>query len=112
MKIGVRTHCSPGVGQMAANARNAASAAFASFAGKLNSRAIAVVAKPKSESGLSLCSMAAGLQRTRSWSMLKLWMIEIVLCIPNVRFVQSMNFLLRGLVEMSARSRITLYKSG
>ena len=30
--------------------------------------------------------------------MLKLWMIEIVLCMPNVRFIQSMNFLLRGLV--------------
>ena len=67
MQISVRTHCSPGAGQMAANARNViASAAFASFAGKLNSRAIAVVAKPKSGSGLSLCSMAAGLRRTRS----------------------------------------------
>ena len=42
----MRTHCSSGVRQMAANARNVASTAFASFAGKLNSRAIAVVAKP------------------------------------------------------------------
>ena len=44
--------------------------------------------------------------------MLKLWMIEIVLCMPNVRFIQSMNFLLRGLVIIGVTSRITLYKSG
>ena len=46
VQISVRTHCSPGVGQMDVNARNVASAVFASVAGKLNSRAIAVVAKP------------------------------------------------------------------